>query len=124
MIAGKVVATDLFFGSLDPASRRTATALRDLVRSAAPALREGLVMGVPHWTGNDYVCYIAVYANHVNLGFHHGAQLTDSSGLLVGTGKGLRHVKIQKGAELPKKQLMAILRKAIAYDRGAGRRRR
>jgi hypothetical protein len=43
-------------------------------------------------------CYIAVYAAHINLGFYHGASLDDSTGILEGTGKGLRHVKISSVA--------------------------
>jgi hypothetical protein len=43
---------------------------------------------------SEHHCYIAVYASHINLGFYHGATLADPSGILEGTGKGLRHVKL------------------------------
>jgi hypothetical protein len=32
-----------------------------------------------------------------NVGFFHGAALTDSAGLLEGTGKSMRHVKLRPG---------------------------
>lgn len=32
-------------------------------------------------------CHVAVYAKHVNLGFNHGAELSDPWGILQGTGK-------------------------------------
>jgi len=108
--------TDAFFADLDPESRTTALALRDLVRRAAPNLRETLKMGVPHWVGNGWVCYIAIYTRHVNLGFYHGAEIRDTAGLLEGTGKGMRHVKVAKGAAIPRRALATLVQKAAALD--------
>ncbi len=47
--------------------------------------------------------YILPYKKHVNLGFFHGANLVDPAGLLEGTGKKLRHIKIRslEAAENP-----------------------
>lgn len=42
--------------------------------------------------------YVAVFRAHVNLGFFQGAALKDPAGLLEGTGKRLRHVKLRPGA--------------------------
>ncbi len=73
-------------------------------------------MGVPHWGGNTWVVYIADYASHVNLGFYKGARIKDTTGLLEGTGKGLRHVKLPNGKPIPAKKLATLIRKAIAID--------
>jgi len=40
-----------------------------------------------------------VQKSHVNLGFYHGASLNDPAGLLEGTGKKLRHVKVRNMSE-------------------------
>src|ERR1700741_945143 len=42
----------------------------------------------------DGYAYIMPKRGYVNLGFYQGALLTDPAGILEGTGKGLRHVKI------------------------------
>lgn len=109
--------TEGYYEGLDAETRATALAIRKLVGRASPELTETLCMGVPHWAGNDYVLYIADYTNHVNLGFRKGARVRDTTGLLEGTGKGLRHVKLAKGRPLPEKQLTTLIRKAVAVDR-------
>jgi hypothetical protein len=38
--------------------------------------------------------YVRAFKAHVNLGFFQGAHLPDPKGLLAGTGKTLRHVKL------------------------------
>ena len=44
---------------------------------------------------SEHFCYIGTQSNRVNLGFFYGADLTDQGGLLEGTGKNLRHVKVK-----------------------------
>ena len=41
--------------------------------------------------------YVGAYKTHVNVGFFFGAMLPDSTGLLEGTGKRMRHVKLRPG---------------------------
>ncbi len=43
----------------------------------------------------DGICYIGVLKDRVNLGFHQGAHMRDPYGLLEGTGKQMRHIKIR-----------------------------
>jgi hypothetical protein len=42
--------------------------------------------------------YVAAFKSHVNVGFFQGAALKDPAGLLEGTGKRMRHVKLRPGA--------------------------
>jgi hypothetical protein len=44
--------------------------------------------------------YVNAFKAHVNVGFFHGAALDDPAGLLEGTGKRMRHVKLRPGREL------------------------
>jgi hypothetical protein len=44
--------------------------------------------------------YVNAFKAHVNVGFYHGAALDDPAGLLEGTGKRMRHVKLRPGREL------------------------
>src|SRR5512145_2735964 len=48
----------------------------------------------PRKMADGYV-YIMPLRQYVNLGFYRGAVLSDPAGLLEGTGKGLRHVKVR-----------------------------
>jgi len=39
--------------------------------------------------------YLNAFGAHVNVGFFHGAALDDPAGLLEGSGKRVRHVKLR-----------------------------
>jgi len=41
--------------------------------------------------------YVNVFASHVNVGFFQGAVLPDPAGLLQGSGKFMRHIKLRPG---------------------------
>ena len=45
---------------------------------------------------SEHLCYIGAFKAHVNLGFYYGAVLPDPEGLMDGTGKNLRHIKITR----------------------------
>lgn len=62
----------------------------------------------------DGYCYILPYSKWVNLGFYQGIALPDPSGLLQGTGKRLRHVKISAPTEVANPALAALLTAAKA----------
>jgi hypothetical protein len=53
--------------------------------------------------------YVGVYTAHVNVGFFQGASLPDPAGLLQGTGKYMRHVKIRPVAPLDGSALEALI---------------
>jgi hypothetical protein len=44
--------------------------------------------------------YVNSFKSHVNVGFFYGAVLPDPAGLLQGSGKRMRHVKLHPGREL------------------------
>jgi hypothetical protein len=66
----------------------------------------------------DGVFHIAVYTNHVNLGFNHGATLDDPLGILSGAGKQIRHISIKTADDLARPEIRAYVRRArkIAID--------
>ena len=53
--------------------------------------------------------YVNVFRDHVNVGFFHGAFLSDPGGLLEGTGKRMRHVKLRPGVEVNASALEALI---------------
>jgi hypothetical protein len=56
--------------------------------------------------------YVNIFTTHVNVGFFHGASLEDSSRLLQGTGRFMRHVKAKPGALPDRAALEALIRAA------------
>ncbi len=58
--------------------------------------------------------YVNVFQAHVNVGFFQGATLRDPAGLLQGTGKRMRHVKLKPGEAVYEAALAALIREAYA----------
>ncbi|HEX4272959.1 MAG TPA: DUF1801 domain-containing protein [Rhizomicrobium sp.] len=66
------------------------------MRGCGPDVRELLHDGHPTACVEDAAfCYVDAFAAHVNIGFFQGAHLKDPAGLLEGTGKRMRHVKLR-----------------------------
>jgi hypothetical protein len=53
--------------------------------------------------------YVGVYRAHTNVGFFYGAELDDPAGLLEGTGKRGRHVKLRPGVEINVSAVAALI---------------
>ncbi|MFN6977658.1 MAG: DUF1801 domain-containing protein, partial [Gemmobacter sp.] len=66
-----------------------------------------------------WYAYMMPHRAHVNLGFFHGVDLPDPDGLLTGTGKRLRHVKITEPAQVATPAIRALLCAALAERRAA-----
>jgi hypothetical protein len=52
---------------------------------------------------------VNVFKAHVNVGFFFGAELKDTTGLLEGSGKRMRHVKLKPSRELDSAALIALI---------------
>jgi len=87
-------------------------ALDTLVRKAAPGLTPSLKWGnlTYHHTAN--VCALVAHKHYVNLQVWGGAMIADPHGLLIGTGKQMRHIKIACGGTLNRRAVAAIVRAA------------
>jgi hypothetical protein len=62
--------------------------------------------------------YVNRFKSHVNVGFFHGAVLEDAAGLLEGSGKRMRHVKLAPGRELNAAALGDLIGAAYADIKG------
>lgn len=89
-------------------------ALRRLVKKAAPDLDERLKWRQPCYVGKENVCAIAAMRTWVDLFFFRGAELKDPRGLLEGTGKGMRHIKVQKVSDIDPDDFAALIKQAAA----------
>lgn len=63
----------------------------------------------------EHFCWLMPATAHVTLGFNYGAELPDHSGLLRGTGKFFRHVKIKDLSQLQDCALIELLRFAASH---------
>ncbi len=89
-------------------------ALDALVRKAAPGLVPSLKWGnlTYHHTGN--VCALVAHKQYVNLQVWGGATIADPRGLLEGSGKRMRHIKLAPGKAMNHRAVTAIVRAAAA----------
>jgi hypothetical protein len=68
----------------------------EVMRASGEDVRELLHDGHPTACVADAAfAYVNAFKAHVNVGFFRGAELADPEGLLEGTGKFMRHVKLQ-----------------------------
>lgn len=56
--------------------------------------------------------YVDAFTTHVNVGFFQGAELTDPEGLLEGSGKFMRHVKLRPGQKIDEPALIKLISSA------------
>jgi hypothetical protein len=93
-------------GELGDIARQWFRALRACGRD----VRELLHDGCPTACVKDAAfAYVNVFKAHVNVGFFHGASLPDPSGLLEGTGRRMRHVKLRPGVPVDAEALQALI---------------
>jgi len=67
----------------------------EVMRSCGDDVRELLHDGHPTaCVGDAAFAYVNAFKAHVNVGFFRGTEIADPKGLLEGTGKFMRHVKL------------------------------
>lgn len=85
----------------------------EVIRKCGEDVREILHDGHPTACVNDAAfAYVNVFKAHVNVGFFHGAELPDPKGLLEGTGKYMRHVKLRPEVEVDDVALLKLIETA------------
>lgn len=84
------------------------------IRNCGSDVRELIHDGCPVACVEDAAfAYVDAFKTHVNVGFFCGALLADPAGLLQGSGKRMRHVKLTPGDEPNDAALAALI--ASAY---------
>ena len=82
--------------------RRCGADVRELMHDGCPTA----------CVGDAAFGYVAAFKDHVNVGFFFGALLPDPAGLLEGTGKRGRHVKLRPGREVDSASLAQLVEAA------------
>lgn len=87
----------------------------EVMRNCGDEVREILHDGCPvACFGDAPFGYVNVFSSHVNVGFFRGASLPDPSGLLQGSGKFMRHVKLKPGTATDAASLRRLIERAYA----------
>lgn len=85
------------------------------MRKCGADVRELMHDGFPTaCVGDAAFAYVAAFKDHVNVGFFFGAMLKDPAGLLEGTGKRGRHVKLWPGEQVDEVALGRLIDAAYA----------
>ena len=87
----------------------------DVMRECGDDVRELMHDGCPVACVRDAPFgYVNAFTSHVNVGFYHGAELPDPAGLLEGSGKRMRHVKLRPGAGINSAALSRLIDEAYS----------
>jgi hypothetical protein len=87
----------------------------EVMRGCGDEVREILHDGCPvACLGDVPFGYVNVFASHVNVGFFHGASLSDPGRLLQGAGKFMRHVKLRPGIAADPASLSKLIETAYS----------
>lgn len=98
-------------GALQPIARHWF----EVLRACGDDVRELLHDGHPTACVDDAgFAYVNAFTAHVNVGFFRGAKIADPHGLLEGTGKFMRHVKLTPDREFDATALTNLVRAASA----------
>ena len=88
----------------------------EVMRACGDDVRELLHDGHPTaCVGDAAFAYANVFNAHVNVGFFRGAELADPDGLLEGTGKFMRHVKLRPGQQVDDAALKRLVHAAYIH---------
>ena len=89
-------------------------ALDALIRTAVPSLEPSVKWGNLTYHHATNVCSIVAHTHYVNLQVWEPATLHDPGGLLAGTGKAMRHIRLQPEQPLDPVEIAAIVEVAAS----------
>ena len=91
----------------------------EVMRACGDDVRELLHDGHPTaCVGDAAFAYVNAFTAHVNVGFFRGAEIADGEGLLEGTGRFMRHVKLGPERDVDTTALMKLIETAYADMKG------
>lgn len=96
-------------------NKRIIGALERLVGATAPHLAKTVKWGQGCFADDGrHKVYIHAADDHVQLGFYAGSTLDDPEGVLEGSGKYVRHVKVRSAKDVDPEVLAGLIRQVVA----------
>ncbi len=102
-------------GELGAIAQRWFEAMRDCGDDVRELLHDGHATAC---VADAAFAYVNAFKAHVNVGFFRGADIADPNGLLEGTGKFMRHVKLRPEGEVDATALMKLIDTAYTDMKG------
>ena len=91
----------------------------EIMRGCGDDVQELLHDGHPTaCVGDAAFAYVNAFKAHVNVGFFRGAEIADPEGLLEGTGRFMRHVKLRPDRAVDATALMKLIGTAYIDMKG------
>ena len=119
-IAKNATAKSMYMKDENPALRVVVAGLKTLVKELVPGTKETVnAWGVPTFVEKNPFAFYMVGKKHVTFGFPFATSLPDPNGLLEGSGKNMRHVKLRSADDLEKEGLRELIVAASRFERGA-----
>jgi hypothetical protein len=85
-----------------------------LIRKAAPELDASLKWGNLTYHHAKNVCAVVTHTNYLNIQVWSGATLPDPHRILLGSGKRMRHIRIDAEQPINRRAIATMVRKAGA----------
>ena len=111
-MATKIPQVDQYINELSGEIQEISSKVRETIFEVIPDAVEELKWGMPCYSKAKSFCYIKAAKKHVNLGFDQGANMDDPDGLLEGTGKSMRHIKLKPGKPFPEEQIKVLIKQS------------
>jgi hypothetical protein len=121
---------DEYVEKKEPKIAVVAKGLRALMKKTVKGVTESVnPWKIPTFEVEGPMSFFMAGKKHVTFGFLRGALLKDPAGLLEGTGKSLRHVKLRSAADLKRPELKKLIGEAVKLNKkeptmGMGERRK
>ena len=92
--------------------------LRRLVHATLPGATEAMQYGVPVFLNAHSIPVIYLFGSkkHVNFGFLRSEELSDPNGILKGSGKPSKHIRVIPGKPVEKATLARFVRQCESID--------
>ena len=105
---------DEYLTDQSPKNQAIIRSLRRFVKRVEPGLTEAVKWGNGCWIGDDGpVAYVYSATGYVQFGLFYGSSLNDPKGLLEGSGKYVRHIKVRGPSGIDERAFAALLRQAV-----------
>lgn len=87
--------------------------LRQLIHATISGTKEDIKWGIPVFTKTKIFTYLRSTKNHISLGLYNIDRINDPNGLLEGTGKSMRYLKIAKVEDINEKLIKEWLKATV-----------
>jgi hypothetical protein len=112
---------DAYIQAQEPWKKEILHNLRLIIKDVASATKESIKWAQPIYEDEQGpFCYMRAHKNHVTLGFWRGAIMNDPTGILLGDGEKMRHIKITRETSINRVVIVDFIKQAIELNKKLG----